>query len=450
MRRKIIAIILVGMAVCSVKSQIITPATIQTPNGSYVTDSYYISGVPDYNTNYLSALVDYVSSTYNGAEVIDVPSQKYNCHAYAWHMTEGGDTVWIGYNYPTSENIYWQDGSYIEVAESNATKVSYHETGNHSAIRINSTWYQSKWGAYALVKHHPNDVLAIYHPELPKKYYARHPSIIGPGSICGTESYSIANLPPNASVTLSLKNNPSNFGSMLQQNYPLGNQCTININNNENLNDTLIATITGTTGTIAVLKKGVKTGWNFSGTYSIYSSNVLLGTYSLANNELIGLIQGERAVLSSPFFDDAVITHTNNENFVFWRNFINSDIEVWFNSYNPPRTSIIVNGVNSSPCDNFTFHVGQVYPFNFSPLLQIEGRQINVYLNKQDVDYARENALTWIVEVSNMITGENVYTGEIENYNGTIDATRWKSGVYAIRNRIGDNIVVQKIAIKNN
>lgn len=199
---------------------------------------------------------------------------------------------------------------------------------------------------------------------------------------------------------------------------------------------------------LSVLKKGVKTGWNFTGTYSIYSSNVLLGTYSLANNELIGLIQGERAVLSSPFFDDAVITHTNNENLVFWRNFITSEIDVWFNSYDPPRASITINGVNPSPCDNFTFYVAQIFPFNFSPLLQIEGRQINVSLNQQNADYARGNALTWNVEVSNVITGENIYSGKIENYNGTIDATRWKSGVYAIRNRIGDTIIVQKVAIK--
>ena len=449
MRRKIIAIILVGMAVCSVKSQIFTPAIIQTPNGSYVPDSYYISGVLDYNTNYLSSLADYLSSTYNGAELIDIPSEKYNCHAYAWHMTEGGDTVWIGRQYPTSENIYWQDGSYIEVAENNATKVSYHETGNHSAIRLNSTWYQSKWGANALVKHHPNDVPVIYHPELQKKYYARHPSIVGPGSICGTESYSIANIPPNASVTWSLKNNPSNYGSMLQQNYPLGNQCTININNNESLSDTLIATVVGASGTIAVLKKKVQTGWNFSGSYTLRnSSGWTSGPYAFTNGEIIGLIEGQTATLSSPYFDDAIITHTNNANFNLWGNLINSDIDVWFSSYGPPRTSITINGVNPSPCDNFTFYVAQILPFNFSPFLQIKGRQIKVSLNQQNVDYVKENSLTWFVEVSNVITGENVYTGEIENYNGTIDATRWKSGVYLINSRIGQSVVIQKVAIK--
>lgn len=453
MRRNIITIILVGMSVCSLKSQILTPAMIQTPNGSYVPDSYYISGVAEYNTYYLPSLTQYISSTYNGAELIDVPSEKYNCHAYAWHMTEGGDTVWIGRQYPTSENIYWQDGSYIEVAENNATKVSYHETGNHSAIRLNSTWYQSKWGANALVKHHPNDVPVIYHPELQKKYYARHPSIVGPGSICGTESYSIANIPPNASVTWSLKNNPSNYGSMLQQNYPLGNQCTININNNENLNDTLIATITGTEGTIIVLKKGVRTGWNFTGTYQVYDSsgNATGGSHSFGNRALIALRSGEKAVINSSYFEDAIVTHTTDANLVWTNHLFDNGFDVRIKPLKNLSSDIVVTGVTPSPCDNFRFYVIQLYSIgNFSPLLQIDSKQISISLDEKNAEYARESSLTWTVEATNVITGENVYTGKIENYNGTIDATRWKAGVYAIRSRIGDNIVVQKIAIKNN
>lgn len=56
---------------------------------------------------------------------------------------EGGDKVWIGIydsplDKPIAEDVYWEDGSYYEVPESEATKVSYHETGDHSAIRLSS------------------------------------------------------------------------------------------------------------------------------------------------------------------------------------------------------------------------------------------------------------------------------------------------------------------------
>jgi hypothetical protein len=148
---------------------------VKTPNNSTVQDVYSLTSADiSYNSSQLAALANDLSVNYNGAELIDTPSYKYNCHAYAWHVSEGGSKVWIGFNTNTAEDIYWADNSYIEVSENNATKVSYHQNGNHSAIRLNSTWYQSKWGQSALVKHHPNDVPLTYQPSLTKKYYIRN------------------------------------------------------------------------------------------------------------------------------------------------------------------------------------------------------------------------------------------------------------------------------------
>ena len=50
--------------------------------------------------------------------------------------------------------------------------------------------------------------------------------------------------------------------------------------------------------------------------------------------------------------------------------------------------------------------------------------------------------------VSNVITGEIVYIGEIKDYNGTLDTSQWKSGIFAVKSRIGDSVIVQKIAVK--
>lgn len=83
-------------------------------------------------------LTELLRTNYNGAILVGSPSYQYNCHAYAWHVSEGGEKVWIGFDGSKAEDIYWTDGSYIEVPESKATKVSYHESGNHSAIRLSS------------------------------------------------------------------------------------------------------------------------------------------------------------------------------------------------------------------------------------------------------------------------------------------------------------------------
>ncbi|MCL1943633.1 MAG: T9SS type A sorting domain-containing protein [Candidatus Azobacteroides sp.] len=186
---------------------------MKTPNNSVVQDTYILTSTDiSYTSAQLSALANDLQVNYNGAELIDAPSYKYNCHAYAWHVSEGGDKVWIGLNTVTSEDIYWTDGSYMEVSENIATKVSYHQNGNHSAIRLNSTWYQSKWGASALVKHHPNDVPSIYQPSMAKKYYIRQtltPTLSGSATLClnSSATYTINNFPTNATVTWSQSSN---------------------------------------------------------------------------------------------------------------------------------------------------------------------------------------------------------------------------------------------------
>jgi hypothetical protein len=108
---------------------------VKTPNNSIVEDTYVLTS-PDvsYTAAQLAALSLDISLNYNGAELIDAPSYKYNCHAYAWHTSEGGSKVWMGREFEMSEDIYWKDCSYIETTENLATKVSYY--GNHSANRL--------------------------------------------------------------------------------------------------------------------------------------------------------------------------------------------------------------------------------------------------------------------------------------------------------------------------
>jgi hypothetical protein len=179
---------------------------------------------------------------YNGAQLIDVPSYSYNCHAYAWHVVEGGSRVWIGFNTATAHNIYWTDGSYIEVPENMATKVNYHPSGNHSAIRINTDWYQSKWGASALVRHRPNAVPPIYQPALPKKYYIRTPTITGQFIfVCGSPNdYFLSN--PHVKANWSL---PSNSGFAFVGTHTNTNKVTVAATRHDGQRANLTATING-------------------------------------------------------------------------------------------------------------------------------------------------------------------------------------------------------------
>ena len=170
-------------------------STVYTPKGN----SVVVSIRPEYLSQEEKELFAYDAIHNYDAIIVAEATSTYNCHAYAWHMYEGhsNDSVWMN-----DPSLYWIDGSYSEIeSESSSEKIVY--SGNHSAIRINSTTYESKWGTFPLVRHHPDNVPTIYLPYEQKKYYKHDFSILGPLHLCNQESYSIA---INASIQWRVSN----------------------------------------------------------------------------------------------------------------------------------------------------------------------------------------------------------------------------------------------------
>lgn len=146
------------------------PTTIYTPEGSAVPDTYIITG--ELTSSDIAFIHASVADLYPNAERLGSATRKYNCHAYSWHISEGGNNVWIGYTTDTAENIYWLDESYIETRESLATKVSY--SGNHSAVTTSTAgYYISKWGSWPLMRHYMTDCPEIYGS--PSRFYRTGP-----------------------------------------------------------------------------------------------------------------------------------------------------------------------------------------------------------------------------------------------------------------------------------
>jgi len=221
------------------------PVTIYTPNGSVVPDTYQITGSDyNYSPSEIAGLADYLNVVYEGAMLMEAPTNRYNCHAYAWHVSEGGNNVWLGANTSTAENIYWTDGSYIEVPEAAATKISYDEvTANHSAVRINSSWYLSKWGEGPLVKHHPN--ACPYDTSEPKKYYKRKSSISGATSFFDNSFFTLSNYINGTTIQWTVSGYYSNFFSV-ENDTTYTNMCRVSIIDKQNFpggNVTLTANV---------------------------------------------------------------------------------------------------------------------------------------------------------------------------------------------------------------
>jgi hypothetical protein len=123
----------------------------------------------------------YASKGITAADILDEATTQYNCHAYAWHLSEGKtNKVWINQTESGNANLskYWTgtNSCFVEVDESNAEKIFYY-AGDHSAVKSSVAGkYESKWGPSVLVRHDPTAVPPIYQGSSRRYYIKRPPS----------------------------------------------------------------------------------------------------------------------------------------------------------------------------------------------------------------------------------------------------------------------------------
>jgi len=147
---------LLASVTCFVLSKAVadSPTTIYTPQGSIVPDTYIRD---EMSPSEIAAYNSWATSNYPNATLLSNASTTYNCHGYAWYVSEGGSCVWMGYNTTTAEDVYWQDNSYVEQAsETSGLKVSYRPDyqANHSAVTTGQSGiFISKWGPGPLMQH---------------------------------------------------------------------------------------------------------------------------------------------------------------------------------------------------------------------------------------------------------------------------------------------------------
>ncbi|RNC63691.1 hypothetical protein D7D25_14870, partial [Proteiniphilum sp. X52] len=201
---------------------------VYTPNGTVVEAHTLSAGdVALFEAQAAGWLADH--NLTDSVQRVGAATREYNCHSFAWNISEGGNNVWVNafldsdynsfnpYNSnsipPLPQNIskYWDDGSYIQVSnESLASKVWYgscwtwtvygwSDNCDHSAVRLSNGLYKSKWGAWPLYIHAYNDCPYTWSN---RKYYIKRPALSGPRNICGQETYTYTiNLPNNIPVS---------------------------------------------------------------------------------------------------------------------------------------------------------------------------------------------------------------------------------------------------------
>lgn len=178
-------------------SQTYTNTTLLTPNGTAIEAKKLISS--DFTQTQKNTYEQQLLNEFPNVTVLDQPTLTYNCHGYAWHLSEGNSEVrWINAikdNGQANLSKYWTDASYMKVCNVNqGTKIHYY-AGDHSAIKSEVAGkYESKWGSNCRVRHDPTDVPASYNGSQ-RTYYRRIELKPISGETCGNYiTYSINNI----------------------------------------------------------------------------------------------------------------------------------------------------------------------------------------------------------------------------------------------------------------
>jgi hypothetical protein len=171
--------------------------TLLTPNGTNIEAKLLVSG--EWTQSEKNTQKQLLLAQFPNVTVLDDPTWTYNCHGFAWNLSEGNPEIrWINaIKDGGSPNLvnYWQDASYMEVCNVNqGTKIHYY-SGDHSAIKSSvSGKYDSKWGPNCKVRHNPTEVPTSYNGSN-RKYYRRIELKPTSGLPCGTNiTYSILNI----------------------------------------------------------------------------------------------------------------------------------------------------------------------------------------------------------------------------------------------------------------
>ncbi len=390
-----------------------------------------------------------VITNYPGATVVDDATYQYNCHAYAWHMSQGNinDKVWIGFpatgkNPKSCPDPYWGTGSYYEVNESEASIVTYGTYGliTHSAIRLSSNEYLSKWGAWPLVRHSPTNVPSGYGRTY--KYYKRYsPSIDGPTLFNTSATYSVSNLPSGYSVSWSFSE-PDKLSSF-NTNYPDNGQCALTRDQSQSIyNANLSANIRFAEYNVLSATKSVS---SYSGFYGKYRING--GVYNQISTPPYFIFYPANCYLeiTSPNLVDATVTTQGDAVLRSW-NFdpISGYIKVGMPSYG----NLIIT-INSS---NGTSYI-PVRPSSAARSIGISQANGEISISLPDIDNDENIIVDKSKHSDDYVMIQRLNTGKVLFYQPITDNVKavgfpvnGNSGLYLIKVHYNGQEIVKKIA----
>ncbi len=416
--------------------------TVYTPNGTPVTVLIF----NEMSQSQIIATNAQAAAAFPNATIINDASTTYNCHAYAWYLTEctGCTNYWM--NTP-GDDKYWQDGSYIEISSTEAEKISY-ASDDHSAIEsVVSGKYDSKWGQWPLMRHNPT--YTPYNSSV-LKYYKRNftpPSISGPDIICSAGSpFTMNNLPSGSTITWSKSSN-------------------ITMNSSQGSNPCNFSASGSGIGWIKATVSGYSTQKNlWAGPPSPNELDIQNSNYSGQDF----FVAGEQNVLwvtTKTYAVDETVMGIDDYDWNYssgWSHFETEDKDMVSVVFVPPYSygyeTVYVRAHN--PCGEGNWHsesyqIMQNYYLSFYPNPTYGETTVSIEQgNPEETDQKSSSAETtfdkigeWDLEIYDLMNVQKLKKDKLKSKSIKIQTAGWNEGIYIVRVKYKDEILTGKLLV---
>ena len=285
-------------------------------------------------------------------------------------------------------------------------------------------------------------------------------SITGPVVICTSSTYSVNNIKTGCSVVWSFKN-ASSLNSLIQQNYPSSNKCTITPGSTS-IDNTLVATIWYDGTVLCTVEKDIMTPKELTGTVhqeGQYFSGNNYPSFTINLETIFAVNQVCDITLQSPKFKHMNFTTSTNPttNVVLQR--INSETIKFCVAPSTSNVDLRIYGTAHGTCNNFELRVlamkNPIDPSNPFYINRsgstIELELIQEMLRNEDgygIDTNISTQRPWTLEVYEATTVRKVYSEQIEGNSLIIDTSGWNAGVYIICAVINGKTYSTKVTVK--
>ena len=284
--------------------------------------------------------------------------------------------------------------------------------------------------------------------------------IMGKSIICGNESYYIDDLPPTCTVTWGFKN-ASSLNSLIQQNSPSTNQCTITPGST-NLDNTLVATIWNGSISLVNIEKDIMTPKSLTGTIHqegqyYYGRNY--PSFTIGMESIFAVNQVCQITLQSPKFKYMNFSTTTNPLASVNLQRINDETIQFSVSLSTTDVDLRIYGTGNGSCNDFELRVlamknpidpnNPLYVNTSGNVIELELNQAMMRnLNGSENDEGCSRQQPWTLDVYEATTGRKVYSGQVEGNGLNIDTSGWGAGIYILYAVINGKTYSTKVTVK--